>query len=312
MKLITRINRIFNTFHRLTVWKKAMVLLAAAFIIFTVYRESLPKIEGFEQREKFVSKEGDEVYDHFYTTIYDVLFTNPIKSKYEIDSIIKKTGVQSSSKVLEVGSKTGHVIDALSKKNYSAIGIDKSQDMVNTAKKQFDGNDYRVLDPESSIIFPENYFTHILALNFMPYTIKDKQVFLQNCYYWLKPGGFLVLHLVNRDRFDPILSEANPINFVSPQKYAKERITKSTIKFNNFTYKANYEPDNAKDMAYFNETIVDDKTNKTRKNKHILYMPTQEKILTKAKNVGFILKHKIDLVHVEYEYQYLYMLYKPS
>ena len=89
MQLTTRINRIFNTFHKLTVWKKAIILLAAAFIIFTIYRKSLPNIEGFEQREKFVSKEGDEVYDHFYTTIYDVLFTNPIKSKYEIDYIIK-------------------------------------------------------------------------------------------------------------------------------------------------------------------------------------------------------------------------------
>ena len=57
MKLITRINRIFNTFHRLTIWKKALVLLAVAFIIFTVYRESLPKIEGFEQREVCLKKE---------------------------------------------------------------------------------------------------------------------------------------------------------------------------------------------------------------------------------------------------------------
>tara|TARA_B100000530_G_scaffold318924_1_gene251024 strand:+ start:382 stop:1320 length:939 start_codon:yes stop_codon:yes gene_type:complete len=312
MKLITRINRIFNTFDKLTIWKKSIILLAAAFIIFTLYRQSMPCVEGFEQREKFVSKEGDEVYDQFYTTIYDTLFTNPVKSDYEIKEILKKTGVQSSSKILEIGSKTGHVVDALSKKNLNAIGIDKSQDMVNKAKKDFGNNDYRMLDPQSSIIFPENYFTHILALQFMAYTMKDKQTFLQNCYYWLKPGGYLVLHLVNRDRFDPILSEANPIHFVSPQKYAKERITKSTIKFNNFTYKANYEPDNAKDMAYFNETIIDDKTKKTRKNKHVLYMPSQEKILTKAKNVGFILKHKIDLVQVEYEYQYLYILYKPS
>lgn len=312
MKLTTRLNRIFNTFHRFTIWKKAIIILAAAFVIFSLYHESRPMVEGFEQGEKFVSKEGDTVYDHFYSTIYDVLFTNPIKTKYEIDQIVEKTGVQSESKILDIGSRTGHIIDALSKKNFNAIGIDKSQDMVNAAKKKFNENDYRVLDPESSIIFPENYFSHVIVLNFMIYTMKDKQTFLQNCYYWLKPGGYIILHLVNRDRFDPILSESNPILFVSPQKYAKERITKSTIKFNNFTYKANYEPNNEKDIAYFNETIVDDKTKKTRKNKHILYMPTQEKILTKAKNIGFILKHKIDLVHVEYEYQYLYILYKPS
>ena len=65
-------------------------------------------------------------------------------------------------------------------------------------------------------------------------------------------------------------------------------------------------------MAYFNEKIVDDKSKNVRKNKHVLYIPTQETVLTKAKNIGFIMKSKIDLVHCEYEYQYLYVLYKPS
>ena len=312
MKLSTGINRLFNKFARLNVWKKVIILLAISFVIFTINNRSNPLVEGFEQNEKFVSKEGDDVYDAFYASIYDVLMSNDVKTQYEIGEIVKTTGMQSSSKVLDIGSRTGDVVQKLGTQNIKAVGVDKHNALVSFAKKKHDGNDYRKLDPMSAIIFPDSYFTHVMALNFMIYSVKDKQTFLQNCYSWLKPGGYLVLHLVNRDRFDPILSEANPINFVSPQKYAEKRLTKSVIKFQNFSYTANYEPDNANDMAYFNEKIVDDKSKNVRKNKHVLYIPTQETVLTKAKNIGFIMKSKIDLVHCEYEYQYLYVLYKPS
>ena len=62
--------------------------------------------------------------------------------------------------------------------------------------------------------------------------------FFENCYNWLEKDGYLIIHLVNREKFDPILDKANPISAVSVQKYAKERITTSTIKFGDFLYKA--------------------------------------------------------------------------
>ena len=42
---------------------------------------------------------------------------------------------------------------------------------------------------------------------------------------------------VNKNKFDPIVPPANPLQLISPQKYAKERITHSFIKFNNRIYK---------------------------------------------------------------------------
>ena len=47
--------------------------------------------------------------------------------------------------------------------------------------------------------------------------------------------------------------------------------------------------DNSEDKAYFIINIVDDKTKHTRKNKHVLYIPEQKKILSLAKSIGFIL-----------------------
>ena len=128
---------------------------------------------------------------------------------------------------------------------------------------------------------------------------------------WLRPGGYLVLHLVNRNKFDPILNTADPLHLVSAQKYAKKRILKSLIKFKDFSYKAVFDL-KGDNQAEFVETITDDKTKNIRQNTHKLYMPTQKHILSLAKSSGFILKGKVDMVSAQYEYQYLYILYKPA
>ena len=54
--------------------------------------------------------------------------------------------------------------------------------------------------------FDAQSFTHITCLYFTIYYIKDKTRLFKNCYDWLKPGGYMVLHLVNRNMFDPILN----------------------------------------------------------------------------------------------------------
>ena len=126
------------------------------------------------------------------------------------------------------------------------------------------------------------------------------------------PGGYLVLHLVNRDKFDPILNSADPLHLVSAQKYAKKRITNSLVKFKDFQYKANFDLDKSKNLAEFDETFKDDVSGHVRQNKHTLHMETQKHILGIAKNIGFILQGKVDMVTTQYQYQYLYLLYKPE
>ena len=126
------------------------------------------------------------------------------------------------------------------------------------------------------------------------------------------PGGYLSLHLVNRDKFNPILRSANPLMMVSPQKYAKTRITESIIQFNDFHYKRDFKYNKDSNISYFEETMKDENSNKVRKNNHILYMEPQKEILAQAKNAGFILKEVVDLVICQHEYEYIYILYKPE
>ena len=72
------------------------------------------------------------------------------------------------------------------------------------------------------------------------YYIKNKLKLFKNIYYWLRPGGILTLHLVNRDMFNPIVNAGDPLTMVSAQKYAKERITNTVVKFKDFRYKSNF------------------------------------------------------------------------
>ena len=98
--------------------------------------------------------------------------------------------------------------------------------------------------------------------------------------------------------FDPMLNLSVPVKIVSPQKYAKERLTKSVVKFNDFQYKSNFLLDKENNKATFNETMKDDATGNVRKNVHTLYMDTQKNILSIAKSVRFILEGKFDMINV--------------
>ena len=142
--------------------------------------------------------------------------------------------------------------------------------------------------------------------------MKNKNQFLKNCFRWLDPGGHLALHLVNREKFDPILPVADPLYMVSPQKYAQNRITHSLVKFKDFQYKSDFKMNSEKNMAIFTEKMTDDATGNVRQNEHIMYMPPQKKILSLAKQAGFKLIGHIDMVSCAYEYQYIYILLKPQ
>jgi hypothetical protein len=85
--------------------------------------------------------------------------------------------------------------------------------------------------------------------------MKDKMRFFKNCFDWLMPGGYLILHLVNREQFDPILPPGNPLMLVSPQRYAKKRITTTRVKFTDFNYHADFQLDKNKNVAK-NKTIT--------------------------------------------------------
>jgi SAM-dependent methyltransferase len=304
---------ITTTYGKSTPWGKILIFIVLLLILITAFKGIKSNVgEGFEQNDKFLFKTGPDIYDDFYAEIYDYLVFNNMKDEYEIGEIMNKTSPTSQSKVLDVGSGTGHHVAELSGRSIDVIGIDISPSMVKKAKENYPNNKFEVADVTSSGKFDQGTFTHILCMYFTIYYIKDKNAFFQNAYNWLMPGGYLIVHLVDRVNFDPILPPGNPLLFVSPQKYANKRITSTQVKFTDFAYNANFELNEENNVAKFVEKFKNDSDGQVRKQEHIMDMPDLNEIIDEVQGLGFIIQGKIDLIHCQYEYQYLYIFSKPN
>jgi SAM-dependent methyltransferase len=314
MKINNPLKSIKNFYLKTSNWGKILFFVLLLLLVIAIFKPmQFQRKEGFEQNESFLLKSNDDLYDNFYASIYDELVFNNLKDDYEVGEIINKTGVSSQSIILDIGSGTGHHVAKLAEKGFNAVGVDKSSDMVDKANETFPNYKFFNGDVMNPALLNKNTFTHILCLYFTIYYMKDKNLFFQNCMNWLKPGGYLVVHLVERKNFDPILPPGNQLLVVSPQKHASERVTQTKITFNNNTaYESNFVLDETKNLAIFEEKFKNNETGKVRKNEHVLYMESDEDILTMAQNNGFLLQGKIDLTSVAYEYQYLYILVKPN
>ena len=304
----------FKVYTNASMWGKILIL-TLLFILVIISFKSLRYnrvYEGFKQNDEFVNKVGGEVYDDFYAEIYDHLVYNSLKDEYEVGEIVNKAPLTSKSIILDVGSGTGHHVASLKSKGFDVIGIDLSHAMIKKSKENYPENVYKQGDALDAMLFEPNKFTHIMCMYFTIYYMKDKRAFFENCMKWLMPGGTLVVHLVDRDRFDPILPPGNPLMSVSPQKYADKRITSTKVKFNDFSYSADFKLNEKTNIAKFEEKFKSDDDGKVRKNEHIMYMEPLDQIVQMAQQTGFILKAQVDLVHCQYEYQYLYMFTKPN
>lgn len=313
------IKPIQNTFKKISPFGKIVVFLVLflSIVSFFKYAKTQQKKEGFTiDTTKFTFlSDNVKIYDDFYVDIYDQLVFNDVKTTFEINQIVKNTNPTSDSIILDVGSGTGHHVAQLAAKNLNVTGIDKSTNMISKAKEMYPNLKFEEADVVLAENFQKNSFTHILCLYFTIYYLntQEKAAFFANCMKWLKPGGYLVVHLVDREMFDPILPAANPLLLLTPQRYATKRITQSKITFDDFRYKSNFELEPNKNSAKFVENFEDKETGKVfRKNEHQLYMEDVDQILSQAQQVGFIVQGKVDLIKSGYEYNMLYVLLKPE
>jgi len=315
MKNISPLKSISNIYSKMSNCGKILLFIALLLITVVFFKSiRIPGInkEGFMTTpDKFLFKTGDNVYDDFYANIYDYLVFNNIKNSYEIGEIVNSTSPNETSVILDIGCGTGHHVGTMSEQNLNVLGIDISPSMIQKAKENYPQYNFRVGNALNTTEFKHQTFTHILCLYFTIYYFPDKQRFFDNCMDWLMPGGYLVVHLVDREKFDPILPPGNPLYIVSPQKYAKQRITTTKVTFNDFVYNSDFKFNKDENIATFDEKFKFN-DGKVRKQEQKLYMEDTQDILTIAQQCGFILQGKIDLVQCAYENQYLYILVKPS
>ena len=306
------INKILSQFNKKDyLWTNVMLLLLLIILVKAVSNKVKTQREGFQYNSvPYSIKENKDIFDTFYVGYYDSLMFNYSKNLFEISEIIKLSNMTRNSKVLDVGSGTGHHVSAIAENDINVIGLDSSTAMVNYSKNTYPTLSFRLGNAENSKLYYANSFSHILCLSFTIYYIKSKKQFFNNCMKWLMPGGYLVVHLVDKDRFTPIIP--NAITEIEKSFNDNETHTKSQIKLNDYEYTSIFiKNKNNPKNACLREKFID-VNNNVRVNEHTMFMDTQKNILSIAKKEGFILFAQLSLELVNYQYQYIYILQKPN
>jgi SAM-dependent methyltransferase len=280
-----------------------MVVLLVAWIVSRLVSAINREKEGFAVpifSKKYEKKENDAVFDSAYAPVFDIVTRDDERLEFErsvVDEIIES---KKNPKVLDLCSRTGNFLSVAHSSNpeWHLVGIEPSRDFVNASKEKLATNRSLELlcsDPLSPMSAKMGQFDVITLLYFSVYyfDIEQKRQLFQNCHRWLAPDGKLVLHLVNRTKFDTLIDLAMPINL---SDYNKKRITDSVVKFNDLDYKAKFGDEKlaSTSVATFRETMKD-RQGHIRENEHVFYMEKQRQILDIAQECGFVIDKQYTL-----------------
>ena len=306
-------------------------LLMAISYIFTLAVDNLTTLNCGKIKEGFVTEtdatdaiaskyewlSNDDLFDDFYASVFTKLTQNDnliqAESAICMEEFTKHTP-KDQLIILDAGCGIGIGTAAFAKQGAGmTVGIDKSQAMIRYAKgttipsttlndSQKQDVEFRQFDLMGPGAAAAAEFTDAVLLYFTIYYFRDLDTLFRNLALWVKPGGNLAVEVVNKYKFEPILDSSNPWVGFSPQKYSKERITKSKVVFDKFDYEANFELNDPK--AEFRETFRF-KDGSVRRQKHNLYMPSMPDIIKKAQNNGWIYTSYVNLMPVSFAYGYL-------
>ena len=194
------------------------------------------------------------------------------------------------------------------------VGIDKSPAMIRYAKgttlpsttlspTQRQDVEFRTFDLMGPGAASAGEFNCACLLYFSIYYFQDLDVLFRNMALWMRPGGSLAVEVVNKYKFEPVLDCSNPWVGVSPQRYSKERLSKSHAVFDTFEYDAAFELV-TDPRAEFRETFRF-KDGSVRRQKHRLFMPSMEQIVQHAQTNGWRYTKYVDLMPLSFSYGYL-------
>lgn len=279
-------------------------------------------LEGFtdavSSKEEWLNNE--DLYDDFYASIYNKIFQHDKLVQAEAAMCLQdwqKQMPKEEMRILDVCSGSGVATCYFAKQGVgSSVGLDKSPAMMRYAKStvmpvttlspsQRDSIEWRQMDLIGAGAGTPAEFTHACMLYFTVYYFRDLETIFRNLALWVKPGGTLCIEVVNKHKFEPIPDVANPWVAISPQRFKKERITKASAEFDKFEYEAEFDLEDPR--AEFKETFRF-KDGSTRRQKHVLWMPSINQIVERASNAGWTYNKYMKLDMIGFNYGYLLYL----
>jgi SAM-dependent methyltransferase len=261
--------------------------------------------------------DNTQLYDSFYAGLYDQLTQGSVRTQAEVGLVLheftRKGEKVEQFEVLDAGCGTGIAAAAFGKIGCKrVVGLDSSEAMINYAKNTVlpqstltDEQKKKVEFRQADILNPSacaaGEFTHATMMYFTVYYLADKESAFRNLFLWVKPGGKLMVHVVNKHKFDPMLESAAPWMGFSLQKYVKDRVTKSEVSFNKFKYTGEFDLQDP--SAEFRETFRFN-NGTVRRQRHTFKMEDINTIVGFAKVAGWKYDGFIDLTPISAEYMY--------
>jgi len=285
-----------------------VLLMIVILMMFSRYvlKSGLSKYhEGFTQNERYISKSNCDIYDDFYVSIYDNLNETESRVLYDYKNIIKTIQFDKKDKVLDIGSGSGHFLNLLENQNVDGIGLEKSKAMIEHSTKLYP-NIYVIQgDAYDAKTFDHSTFSNICLFHFTFYEFDNKKSLIRNCFHWLRNNGHLIVHLVNKKEYNPLVSAANPFSNTNFQKYTKERVKKARIDFHDFEYleQIDFKNDN---RVLIKETFTDALTQNVRENENTLFMDSLQDNLQVFLQNGFIVKGQFSYKNDENQFIYIF------
>ena len=275
---------------------------------FTV--ENFGNYDNYQLKETFTS-----IYDNFYSKVYDKLFVSDIKNEFELFNVNNYTVKEDrhfdnkSIKFLDLGCGTGKHLTILKRTGHNCVGIDKSMKMLEVARRNEPTIPLVKGDFHNKSTFKNREFSHITCFFYTIYYSEYPDKIFKNVNYWLKPKGYFCIHLVDRDKFDPVLERASKlIPLFNPQKHSHTRVTQTKLKFDKFKYVADWKF--KKDNVQFEENFMFNNNSQHRQNRHHFYMKNIDYYKKLAKKNGFKLIRIIDLLPANHDDNYVYIFQK--
>lgn len=261
--------------------------------------------------ERYVQLYDGDIFTPLYAAMSDTVFRDEDKEEYEASLIASSAGIGPDSKVLDVGCGTGHRTAQLAKFKCSVVGIDPAANIIARAKTHYPSIMFlvdNILNPHKTPW--RGTYTHVNLLNFGVYKEQDTGRLFRSIHGLLAPHGKMVLHLVNRQKFDPIVPAASVFLGIAPQNYSSDRITRSRVVFDTHEYTSNLEIPRKGDKYTFVETITPKDGGTIIQNRTALHMPKQGVILAQAADMGFKMVSQRSLDDIGYKHNYIYILQK--
>ena len=292
--------------------------------------------EGFAQSQPFLLRRDRECYDDFYAQAYSRVRSDDEWTQYHVDAVVDSTMADpANATVLDVGCGTGTVVDAFARAGFRAVGLDREVAMINECRRAKRRGTFVLGDALDPMAFQQNSFSHICCFYYTPYFFDNKAELVFNCRAWLRPGGYLVTHIV-----DPAHSE---FRFKSPRVNPNDAddadvddsigdfadrpqgVKQNDVDTLGFSYSAQFSAapsphttaasggvgDRSQQKhVTLTETFVDMSTKHVRQHQQTMVFEGEKRFVTLVKMTGFAVLAKIDLRPVGAPGEALYIFQK--